>query len=249
MSNFQRYTGYIYPLPQMTDEERFEYLGKVNEEATFDLDADKFMTEQLGDNKYLLWVTSSSYGKESGAFGLCRPCNQQEIYYHAPKFRKILGEIDTKKLKFIEFCYYNSTECTVDYYLGEEEYKPMTLDEAIQHCKDVAASKCDECGKEHTQLAEWLQELKDYKDETQITKKWLLDNGFYENGERFYKTDGKPFYYGIEARYIVNDVHKSYHFSFSRRHYPMYEATFKTVGQFKMFMTLCGLEDFVKQLK
>lgn len=159
MSNFQRYTGYIYPLPQMTDEERFEYLGKVNEEATFDLDSDKFITEQLGDNKYLLWVTSSSYGKESGTFGSCRPCNQQEIYFHAPKFRKIIGEIDTAKLKYIDFCYYNSTECTTDYYLESELQKPMTLTEAIQHAKEVSASKCDECGKEHQQLAEWLQEL------------------------------------------------------------------------------------------
>ena len=36
----------------------------------------------------------------------------------------------------------------------------MTLDEAIIHCKDVANSKCDKCGEEHRQLAEWLKELK-----------------------------------------------------------------------------------------
>lgn len=37
----------------------------------------------------------------------------------------------------------------------------MTIDEAINHCKEVAKSKCDPCGAEHEQLAEWLIELKE----------------------------------------------------------------------------------------
>lgn len=36
----------------------------------------------------------------------------------------------------------------------------MTLEEAIQHCEEVAASKCDACGDEHEQLAAWLRELR-----------------------------------------------------------------------------------------
>lgn len=51
----------------------------------------------------------------------------------------------------------------------------MNLDEAIKHCIEVAEEhtkynfyggyeSCDECAKEHRQLAEWLRELKDYKD-------------------------------------------------------------------------------------
>ena len=60
----------------------------------------------------------------------------------------------------------------------------MTLDEAIKHCEEVA-SKCEfdtdwgmgnhfidrsgvadviECAKEHRQLAEWLKQLKRYRD-------------------------------------------------------------------------------------
>lgn len=53
----------------------------------------------------------------------------------------------------------------------------MTIEEAIQHCKDVAkekryecaectevqdyrsAEECNECAEEHKQLAEWLEEL------------------------------------------------------------------------------------------
>lgn len=54
----------------------------------------------------------------------------------------------------------------------------MTLEQAILHAKEVAASKCDECGKEHAQLAMWLQKLADYEDETYITAEWLVKNGF-----------------------------------------------------------------------
>lgn len=58
----------------------------------------------------------------------------------------------------------------------------MTLDEAIKHCEEVAEKKeedaswfwdkegnpnyenCVECASEHRQLAEWLKELKAYRE-------------------------------------------------------------------------------------
>ena len=37
----------------------------------------------------------------------------------------------------------------------------MTLDEAIAHAWEVAGEKgCTECGKNHAQLAKWLEELR-----------------------------------------------------------------------------------------
>lgn len=37
----------------------------------------------------------------------------------------------------------------------------MTLDEAIEHAREVADNtECSECADEHLQLAEWLEELK-----------------------------------------------------------------------------------------
>ena len=42
----------------------------------------------------------------------------------------------------------------------------MTLDEAIQHCEEKGCYNT-ECAIEHRQLAEWLQELKKYKEEEQ----------------------------------------------------------------------------------
>ena len=38
----------------------------------------------------------------------------------------------------------------------------MTLEEAIEHCEE-RAKICDECGKEHDQLAEWLKEVQQYR--------------------------------------------------------------------------------------
>ena len=49
----------------------------------------------------------------------------------------------------------------------------MTVDEAIQHCYDVANKLCDECGEEHLQLAKWLEELKRIKQENAELKRLL----------------------------------------------------------------------------
>ena len=41
----------------------------------------------------------------------------------------------------------------------------MTLEEAIIHAKEKAQTiKCKECADEHRQLAEWLEELKKYRE-------------------------------------------------------------------------------------
>lgn len=47
----------------------------------------------------------------------------------------------------------------------------MTLDQAIKHCEEKAECKDSECSKEHAQLAEWLKELKYYREQRQ---KWAL---------------------------------------------------------------------------
>lgn len=44
--------------------------------------------------------------------------------------------------------------------MGVDRRDDMTIDEAITHCEEIANSKCNNCGAEHKQLAEWL---KDYK--------------------------------------------------------------------------------------
>lgn len=54
----------------------------------------------------------------------------------------------------------------------------MTLEEAIKHAEKVAASKCDKCGAEHRQLAEWLKELKMYR---MVLKRLILGEAVIAN--------------------------------------------------------------------
>ena len=68
----------------------------------------------------------------------------------------------------------------------------MTLEEGIIHTEDVArmnheaakhltdehptqAEKCEACAEEHQQLAEWLKELKAYKETWNKLGMWLAD--------------------------------------------------------------------------
>lgn len=52
----------------------------------------------------------------------------------------------------------------------------LSIDEAIAHAREVASRKFDDrvhcirCAEEHEQLAEWLRELKDYRDKN----KWVV---------------------------------------------------------------------------
>ena len=62
----------------------------------------------------------------------------------------------------------------------------MTLDEAIQHAKDVVDEEnskllkvgeeyvCSECAKEHEQLVEWLEELKEYRQKKEQSSPYNL---------------------------------------------------------------------------
>ena len=71
----------------------------------------------------------------------------------------------------------------------------MTLDEAIKHAEEmaelneecariyneqgdvIASCSCKECAEEHRQLAEWLRELKEYRDDCDYkTLKIKLEN-------------------------------------------------------------------------
>ena len=47
-----------------------------------------------------------------------------------------------------------------------ETHKPMTLEEAIDHCKEVN----EKCSLDHKQLYDWLNELKNYRVEYPYTQ-------------------------------------------------------------------------------
>lgn len=108
--------------------------------------------------------------------------------------------------------------------------------------KDVAASKCDECGKEHQQLAEWLQELEGYKDETPITEEWLNEKFWFDTECEYwdFDTDVNP----VEIR----EIRKNHLYSIFVPHFN-YKINVRTRGQLRCFISACGFGDCVKQLK
>ena len=83
----------------------------------------------------------------------------------------------------------------------------MTLDEAIKHCEEVAedyryqrddavdtndfgaASDCQQCADDHEQLAEWLTELKDLREENKVLIS-ECDRLIKEKGELLSKVSG-----------------------------------------------------------
>ena len=57
----------------------------------------------------------------------------------------------------------------------------MTLEEAIQHCKERAKeykTDCPDCAEDHRQLAEWLTELKERREKQGEWIKFTLEGGF-----------------------------------------------------------------------
>ena len=58
----------------------------------------------------------------------------------------------------------------------------MTLDEAIQHCRDK--ENCSQCGQEHKQLREWLEELKELRSQYNLPK----PHGRLIDADRLYET-------------------------------------------------------------
>lgn len=72
----------------------------------------------------------------------------------------------------------------------------MTLDEAIKHCEETAkeirwqavkermdiegVAECETCAEEHEQLAEWLKELKRYREADTRRLQW--ENSHYHRG-------------------------------------------------------------------
>lgn len=92
----------------------------------------------------------------------------------------------------------------------------MNLDEAIIHAKELSEdqSVCEDCREEHKQLAEWLEELKQYKEENQPEK--TAEEMFEDLGYECIKSD-------LSIRYMANyemaEDHKDIRFSLTRQRF------------------------------
>lgn len=91
----------------------------------------------------------------------------------------------------------------------------MTLDEVIQHAQEIADKGCDQCAKDHQQLAEWLTELKNRKDDESWTIYDAIDGDIV-----YYDTDYDEISYIIifESLYRRN----AYELAEGINHYLLY---------------------------
>lgn len=122
----------------------------------------------------------------------------------------------------------------------------MTLEQAIAHAQEVAASKCDECGKEHAQLAAWLTKLQGYEDDTPLTEEFFERNGFSKDfrEETEIEPSGEIWCYRTPEYKITAE-----NFDVDWVVQASGTVFIETIGQLRMFLTICGYGDFVKQLK
>lgn len=127
--------------------------------------------------------------------------------------------------------------------------KQSSIDEVIKELKMVASFHFNSSSnrKKASLNAEWLQELLSYKDETLMTEQWLYHNFLlcsnychFFNGDDFYlkinRTIGEICFVEVENKIDGEDYH--------------HECVIKTVGQLRMFLTLCEVpKKFIKKLE
>jgi hypothetical protein len=92
----------------------------------------------------------------------------------------------------------------------------MTLDEAIEHCKEKATCY-NECGKEHWLLRRWLLELKEFRKRKKISSLikviniWRYDkNKFYDIAILKHKDSGKYSFVNLTKGHICPCLFDTY---------------------------------------
>ena len=71
----------------------------------------------------------------------------------------------------------------------------MTIEEAIRHAEEVAQRKCDECGNQHRQLANWLKELVVLRSKLKVAEDAL---------DKVYKCIDNR--YGVDASLLAKNI-------------------------------------------
>ena len=71
----------------------------------------------------------------------------------------------------------------------------MTIEEAIRHAEEVAQRKCDECGSQHQQLANWLKELVVLRSKLKVAEDAL---------DKVYKCIDNR--YGVDASLLAKNI-------------------------------------------
>ena len=131
MSDYCRTRAIVYPLG---DDAAVGALCKsLGVEDQFDLEELKpelfkrakgspyFEIEAPDDDYYLSYVLYYEYGADCGEFCRNRFLSQTEQEKYKPIFEQVLPTVDTGKLKYVDYCYYNASE-SPDFYNAQDEF-------------------------------------------------------------------------------------------------------------------------------
>lgn len=124
-----------------------------------------------------------------------------------------------------------------------------SLDEVIKELKMIATFHNSSSNRKKAALnAEWLQELLSYKDETLITTEWLQKyfKSYSENEEGWIQVKETLKKHCIYI-YEIAEYRWQVHVETNERRE---EFDLQTLGQLRMFLTLCGVpNEFIKKLE
>ena len=130
MSDYVRKKAIVYPIPndiadkldKLFNDEFKDIYSWSSDENRIGFDIEAFDTEEL--RYYLIYQLFYSYGEDSGDFGSNRVLTDEESIYWTNKFKPVLArvgiDITPSKLKYLDWCYYDSCE-SLDYYIIDAE--------------------------------------------------------------------------------------------------------------------------------
>lgn len=126
------------------------------------------------------------------------------------------------------------------------------LQMAIDHFQQQALRNCGVMYGQYTAVANWLTELQGFKDETPITEEFLTQNGFeFKIGDK----DDPDFYLFCDD---VVEISATLHNEEAGEwkvevtfldHGDTQKLYIITIGQLRMFLAICGLDNIVEQFK
>ena len=135
MSDYVRTKAIMYPLGSNAEEEAFYKTLGVGDR--WDLEDEYpelfgrgkppyFEIEVMADDNwdctyYLSYVLSYTYGADCGEFGRNRFLTPAEQEKYKKIFEQVIKDIDTSKLKYVDYCYYNACE-SPDFYNSHDDF-------------------------------------------------------------------------------------------------------------------------------
>lgn len=123
---------------------------------------------------------------------------------------------------------------------------------AIKYFTDRAPMNCGVMYKKFMQVAAWLGELAAYQDKTYITAEWLVKNGFeFKIGDK----DDPDYYLYCDDVVEITAILRNEEAGIWEiciqflDHGDTDVLDICTLGQFRMFLAICGLDNIAEQFK